>query len=253
MRISSFAPSFLAIALPALTLPACAATDRRFPLRAALAIDTDLRSVRVPCRVAPTRKEARHVSCAPEEYVSPLMWDGADQMVFRPLSEALALDQHGEAVNANNLDEVPDSAWFTNRLGVHPITLDELKLGACDPSSLLHPESAADGSWVIDKGKSNGSSPGFRVNIGGKAMYMFKSDSGGQPERPSAASIIGAAAYHAVGFYSSCEQIVYFKPPLLKLLPGLRTQANFSPPKSFDQKALDDLLKDTPWRGEFVP
>jgi hypothetical protein len=252
MRLPPPAPSFCAIASLALAFAACAATERRFPLRAPLAEDTDLRPVNVPCRRAPTSKDARHVSCAPEEYVSPLMWDGADQMVFRPLSEALAIDHHGEAVNANSLDEVPDSAWFTNRLGIHPIAIDQFRLGACSPSSLLHPESAADGSWVIDKGKNNGSSPGFRVNIGGKAKYMFKSDSGGQPERPSAASIIGAAAYYAAGFYSSCEQIVYFKPSLLKLMPGLRTQANFSPPKNFDQKALDDLLKDTPWRGELV-
>ena len=252
MRPPPLAPSFCAIGLLALAFAACAATERRFPLRAPLAEDTDLRPVNVPCRRAPTAKDARHVSCAPEEYVSPLMWDGADQMVFRPLSEALAIDHHGEAVNANSLDEVPDSAWFTNRLGVHPITLDQLRLGACSPSSLLDPESAEDGSWVIDKGKNNGSSPGFRVNIGGKSKYMFKSDSGGQPERPSAASIIGAAAYYAVGFYTSCEQIVYFKPSLLKLMPGLRTQANFSSPKKFDQKALDDLLKDTPWRGPLV-
>jgi len=252
MRSSSLAPSFVAVALLALAFAACAATERRFPLRAPLVEDTDLRPVNVPCRAAATAKDPHHVSCAPEEYVSPLMWDGADQMVFRPLSEALAIDHHGEAVNANSLDEVPDSAWFTNRLGIHPISLDQLRLGACSPSSLLLPESAADGSWVIDKGKSNGSSPGFRVNLGGKAKYMFKSDSGGQPERPSAASIIGAAAYHVVGFYTSCEQIVYFKPSLLTLMPGLRTQSNFSPPKAFDPKALEDLLKDSAWRGPLV-
>jgi hypothetical protein len=251
MRPLPLAPSFLAIAL-SLAIGACAATERRFPPRAPLAVDTDLRSVSVPCRQAPTPKDPHHVSCAPQEYVSPLMWDGADQMVFRPLSEALAVDRHGEAVNVNSLDEVPDSAWFTNRLGVHPMSLDQLRLGACNPSNLLDPESAADGSWLIDKGKNNGSSPGFRVNLGGRGKYMFKSDSGGQPERPSAASIIGAAAYHVVGFYTSCEQIVYFKPSLLKLMPGLSTQANFSPPKPFEQKALDSLLKDTPWRGELV-
>src|SRR5260370_17607034 len=112
MSISPLALLFLAIALPALALPACAATDRRFPLRGPLAIDTDLRAVHVPCRLAPTPKEARHVSCAPEEYVSPLMWDGADQMVFRPLSEALALDHHGEAVTPHNPSALPHPPCF---------------------------------------------------------------------------------------------------------------------------------------------
>jgi hypothetical protein len=247
-----FFPSFFGVLTPALLLSACAATERRFPLRAPLSQDTDLRSVYVTCRRAPTPKDPSHVSCAPEEYVSPIMWDGADQMLFRPLSETLALDHHGEAWNANSLDEVADSAWFTNRIGVRPLAPEQLRLGACAPSAMLEPASAKDGTWVIDKGKGNGSSPGFRVNLASKGKYLFKSDSGGQPERPSAASIIGAAAYYAAGFNTSCEQIVYFKRSLLKLTPGLVSQANFSEPKPFDENALDAMLKDSASRGDRV-
>ncbi|HMI93623.1 MAG TPA: hypothetical protein VK509_19755, partial [Polyangiales bacterium] len=54
---------------------------------------------------------------APEEYVSPFAWDGADQMVFRPISRFFAVDPAGRAVNVNALDEVPDSSWFENRIG----------------------------------------------------------------------------------------------------------------------------------------
>ena len=34
------------------------------------------------------------------------------------------------AKNLNTIDEVPDSSWFTNRVGVRPVTIDELSRGA---------------------------------------------------------------------------------------------------------------------------
>jgi hypothetical protein len=233
-------------------LSACAATPRAFPLRDALATDTDLRSVSVPCHVEGTKKEPNHVSCAPEPYVSPLAWDGMDNSIFRPLVEIFAVDPVGEAINANSLDEVADSAWFTNRLGAHSMSIEELKAGACEAAQLLDGEAATEGSWVIDKGKSNGASLGFRVNIAGKGRYLFKNDPENQPERATAASVIGAAAYDAVGFYTSCEQVVYFKPSVLKLTPGLRYENNSGIERAFDQRALNQLLTEATKRGELV-
>jgi hypothetical protein len=192
------------------------------------------------------------VTCAPEPYESPLVWDGADNLLFRPLSEAFAFDPGREAVNVNSLDEVPDSSWFVNRSSEDASGDRALGLSACDPQQVLDPQSATDGTWVIDKGKGDGSSPGFRVTIPGKGKYMFKGEPTDQPERPSAASVVGAAAYHLAGYNTSCEQIVYFKTSLLKLLPGLRTTANFGDPKPFDQKELDKILGDSPKRGELV-
>ncbi len=228
------------------------ASDRAFPLRPPMTVDTDLQPVSLACRASPTPKDPHHVSCAPDVYVSPLIWDGADNMVFRPLSEAIAIDHHGEAVNVNSVDEVPDSSWFTNRIGVHAMSTAELARGACSPALILDPEGAADGSWLIDHGKTNGSSPGFRVSIAGGGKYLFKGEPPEQPERPSAASAIGAAAYAAAGFNTSCEQIVYFRPSLLKLAPGLMHQGNFGAMVPFDQKAVDKILADCPHRGGLV-
>jgi hypothetical protein len=230
----------------------CASSPRAFPLRDPVTVDTDLRPVTLACRPSPTPKDPNNLSCAPDVYVSPLIWDGADNMVFRPLSEALSVSRHGEAVNVNSLDEVPDSAWFTNRLGVHPMTTADIMNGACSPSVMLDPDASADGTWVIDKGKTDGSSPGFRVNIPGKGKFLFKGEPPTQPERPSAASVIGAAVYDAVGFNTSCEQIVYFRPSLLKLAPGLLVKGNFGGMEPFDQKKVDKILGDAPHRGNLV-
>jgi len=181
-----------------------------FPLRDALWRDTDLASVRVACRRSPTEGDEDHLNCTPRQYQTPLIWDGTDSSIFRPFSEALSLDFPGaEAVDVNSFDEVPDSAWFTHRKEDQPLSVDELVRGGCDASLLLDGETAAEGSWIVDEGKLEGSTPGFRVRVGDR-KYLFKADTPEQPELASAAQTIGLAVYHAAGFNTPCEQIVYF-------------------------------------------
>jgi hypothetical protein len=236
----------------ALLLVACSSPDRRFPLRDPLSRDTDLDLVTVACREDPTPKEPKHVTCAPKPYVSPFAWDAANNTLFRPLSQAFAVDPAREAPNVTSFDEVPDSAWFTNRIGRHAMTPAEVAQGACSPAMFLDGETAADGSWVIDRGKTDGASPGFRVRIPGKGKYLFKADGKDTPERNSAASVIGAAMYHATGYYTSCEQVVYFKRSVLKLTPGLTFANNSGVMKTFDQAALEKVLGESTKKGELV-
>ena len=223
-------------------LVGCGGGDlRRFPLREPLWADTDTSPVSRRCEKRPTDKEPDHVSCAPEPYVSPLAWDAADNSLFRPLSKIFAVDPPREARNVNAFDEVPDSSWFQNRLGKRKPPVEELVRGACSEKDILDPERAEPGSWLIDQGKPNGFTPGFRVRVG-KKKYMFKTDSQKEPERPSAASVIGAAIYHAVGFNTSCEQIVYFDRKLVKLKPGLKFTRNDGVTRPFDEEALDKVF-----------
>ncbi len=219
----------------------CAAAPR-FPLRAPLASDTDRRPVSVACEARPTEKDPKHVACAPEPYVSPLVWDAVNNSIFRPLARVFAVDPAGRATNVNAFDEVPDSAWFENRIGRRKLTHDELSRGACTPDEMLDPRAAAPGSWLIDQGKPNGASPGFRIKVEGHKKYMLKTDIAIQPERPTAASAIGAAIYYAVGFNTSCEQIVYFDPKVLTLAPGLSVTDNAGITRPFDRRALVRVL-----------
>ncbi|HEY1954229.1 MAG TPA: hypothetical protein VGH28_01415 [Polyangiaceae bacterium] len=223
--------------------------DAHFPLRAAMWTDTDVAPVNVRCHASPTPRDPKHVSCAPMPYQSPLYWDGADNLFFRPLSEALGVATVHEAVNVNSLDEVPDSAWFTNRIGAHPLDDQAMQLGGCAPPQILDPDHAADGSWIIDKGKADGSTPGFRISVPGKGKYLVKADSvDDSPEREAASTVIGSAVYHAAGFNTSCEQIVYVRPSTFKLLPGLRSKANFADEKPFDRAALEAIFAHSPRR-----
>lgn len=242
--------SFFRLSSLALLAVACGSAPR-YPLRAPLVTDTDRRSVSVPCEVRPSDEDPEHVACAPEPYVSPLAWDAVDNSIFRPLARVFAVDPADEAENVNAFDEVPDSAWFQNRLGSEKPPREVLLRGACTEAELLDPRTAASGSWLIDKGKPNGASAGFRIKANGK-KYMLKADTKEQPERPSAASVIGAAIYHAVGFNTSCEQIVYFDPRVLKLSPGLTVTDNSNVTRPFDRRALEAVLAQAPRRGDTI-
>jgi hypothetical protein len=231
---------------------ACSGSERRFPLRDPLWQDTDRRPVHIDCEEHPNEKDPHHQSCAPEPYVSPLAWDGVDNSVFRPLASVFKVDPAGPAPNVNAFDEVPDSAWFTNRLGQRHPSEQELLAGACSNGDLLDGETAAPGSWVIDQGKPNGASPGFRIRVADTLKFLLKTDSKEQPERPTAASAIGAAIYHAVGFNTSCEQIVYFEPKVFTLLPNLVVTDNTGIPRPFNAKALEKVLRQAERRGSLL-
>ena len=195
------------LALFVMGAAACASSPRPFPFRAPMVVDTDTRPVSLACRPEPTPKEPGGERCAPEEYISPFVWDNVDNSVFAPMSRALSIEVSGEAANATSLDEVADSSWFDNRIGARPLTIAERTLGACTPDDVL-PDDVADGAWTVDHGKNNGSTLGFRVSVPGKGLYMLKADDLGKPERASAASVIGAAFYNAAGFSTTCEQVV---------------------------------------------
>ncbi|MEP6863769.1 MAG: hypothetical protein ABJE66_24295 [Deltaproteobacteria bacterium] len=220
----------------------CAATPRPFPLRDPFVVDSDTHPVSVACRPDADKKNETHQNCAPAEYVSPFIWDQLDNLTFARWSRGLSLQTTGEARNVNSMDEVPDSAWFTNNDNV--AAHDDGGAGACKPEDMLPaPDQVKDGEWVIDHGKDNGSTLGFRVKIPGKGKYMLKADDTGKPDRASAASVIGAAIYDAIGFNTTCEQVVVVKKSMLKLTEGLTVTDNEGISHPFDEAALDKVLE----------
>jgi hypothetical protein len=229
----------LALVLGALgfaSLSGCGAASR-FPLRE-------------PLRKDPDETPFSH---APEEYVSPFAWDGANQIVFRPIARFFAVDPAGRATNVNSFDEVPDSSWFRNRIGSLPfkaMSPAELARGPCGDNIL--DVNAKDGSWVIDRGKSNGANPGFRVNVPGVGKFMLKVDPESEPDRATGATAIAARLYHAAGYFAPCDSVVYFRPSVLSLEPGLTVTDNSGVTRPFDAKALEHVLAAASRRGGLV-
>ena len=67
------------------------------------------------------------------------------------------------AVNVNTLDEVPDSSWFTNRIGVRDLPLAEIARG---PNKFERLDAV---DWVVVRGKGPGGfHPGFVARAPGR-------------------------------------------------------------------------------------
>jgi hypothetical protein len=98
------------------------------------------------------------------------------------------------AMNINSVDEVPDSSWFTNRIGRTAMSVAEIVRG---PDGLVG--LSVDG-WVVSGGKSGGIQPGFRMTDRDGQIYQIEVDPPSNPEMASGAEIIGTAFYHALGY-----------------------------------------------------
>jgi hypothetical protein len=98
------------------------------------------------------------------------------------------------ALNVNTVDEVPDSSWFTNRLGVRNMTTTDIVRGPDRdmPFGLT--------GWVVSGGKSGGIQPGFRISDPSGQIYQIEVDPPSNPELASGAEMIGTAFYHAIGY-----------------------------------------------------
>ena len=244
------ASDFAKVALFVLSTLGCAAdAPVRYPPREPMLRDPDLLPLSLPCRA--DDEKPGHAVCAPIEYRSSLWWDGGDQTIFRPMSRFFAVDPGGEAINVNSFDELPDSSWFVNRIGARPVGLREIAAGYCAETPQL-PTDLADGSWVIDHGKGDGATPGFRISVAGVGKFALKADDLRSPERASAAEAIVSRLYYAAGYNTPCYFVVYFRPSLLKLKPGLTYRTDLGRTHPFDHAALARLLGRLPRRGELV-
>jgi hypothetical protein len=99
------------------------------------------------------------------------------------------------ALNVNTVDEVPDSSWFTNRIGRREMSTAEIAKGP-DTAERLDMT-----GWKVSAGKSGGVQPGFRMRDATGQVYQIEVDPPSNPELASGAEIIGTAFYHAIGYH----------------------------------------------------
>lgn len=141
------------------------------------------------------------------------------------------------ALNINTVDEVPDSSWFTNRLGVRDPSVDELVRG---PN---HEREIAIDGWPIVEGKSRGITPGYRVVDPAGHLYQVKFDPPSNPEMGSGAELIGAAIYHALGYNVVDGYIVEIDPAKIVIAPTAETVDMEGRKRKMTRADVDKVLK----------
>jgi hypothetical protein len=209
------------LALAVCLVCGCGAGLRRFPLAEPMWRDPDMHPF------AP----------APEGFYSSFSWDGADNAVFRPISEFFLFRPSRAAINVNALDEVPDSSWFTNRLSRRLMTPEEAAIGACDTLAYEPP-----GPWTIVGGKPDGANPGFQIEDAEGVRYLLKTDGDLQAERPGAADAIAALMHHAAGYYVPCNRVVVFDRSILALGEGVEIKRTSGAREPLTEEVVDRVL-----------
>jgi hypothetical protein len=110
------------------------------------------------------------------------------------------------ALNVNTIDEVPDSSWFTNRIGRSPMSAEQIARG---PNSDARP---APEQWVILREKTSGTTPGFTVKDGNGQTWFLQFD---PPEYPGASTAdvqIATKVFWALGYNQVETFITTFDP-----------------------------------------
>ena len=118
--------------------------------------------------------------------------------------DVATMHTHRVALNVNAWDEVPDSSWFTNRIGLNGITVDALRAGVAGQP----PEP---GVWEVQELKTEGYTVGFQIVDAASRRYVLKFDRPESPERNSAAEKIGSLIMHAAGYNVPHYSIVNFR------------------------------------------
>lgn len=149
----------------------CASAATAFPLREPLWRDLDQAPFTGP----------------PHSYYSAHDWDRLEKTFVLPTLDALAVRVTTEAINVNAWDEVPDSSWFQNRIGRHPLSPERLAEGPC-PSAPPDPA----GPWRIVAAKPDGATPGFVFIDSGGQRYLAKFDGKTGSPRATVAEVLGA-------------------------------------------------------------
>jgi hypothetical protein len=104
------------------------------------------------------------------------------------------------AGNINTIDEVPDSGWFTNRIGARPLTVEELQRGPA-----LGPAPAPQ-KWTLTREKSAGAAPGFTAKDANGETWFVSFDAKANPRGATAAVVIATKIFWALGY----NQVEYF-------------------------------------------
>lgn len=146
----------------------------------------------------------------------------------------------GPALNVNTLGEVPDSSWFTNRLGVRDFSLGEVLRG---PDRTDGP---AGGTWQVTGRPDAGITPKFTIKDARGDTYLIKLDPAAAPELPSSVELISTKIFHAIGYHVPEDYLVTFDRARLSVAPGARLRKASGGRRPIDAADIDRWLANTP-------
>ncbi len=162
--------------------------------------------------------------------------DDMDSFYVRALTRALDVRDPHRAADVNALDEVPDSTWFTNRIGTRAITPDELRRGPGDPDG---PE--AHMPWTVTAALP-GASLALSIRDARGRAYTLLLDRPGYPELETAAEVIAQRIFWACGWNTPDDRIVHVRRDQLVVADGAVLEDARGHQRALSPGVLDELV-----------
>jgi hypothetical protein len=204
--------------------------------------------------VTSAQKVERGQGAAPRFYADDPIWRDPDSRDIPPvqevdLSKSYEFVVHtfgdpakseGTALNVNSVGEVPDSSWFTNRLGAREMSIADVVRG---PETHGGP---APGVWLVTGRPDEGITPKFTIRDGRGDTYMIKLDPARFPELPSSVEVISTKIFHAIGYHVPDDVIVRFDPSQLDVVPGAKLRTATGDRRPIERSDVARWLRDQP-------
>src|SRR5262245_22371700 len=141
------------------------------------------------------------------------------------------------AKNINTIDEVPDSGWFTNRIGTTPLTIDEIARG---PIMSAPPDPS---QWVMIREKISGAHPGITAKNASDATWFLEFDPEYYPEAATGAVVMATKIYWALGYNQVESFISTFDPRRVTIDPHATVRRPNGKRTTFTHDDLEELLE----------
>jgi hypothetical protein len=143
------------------------------------------------------------------------------------------------ARNVNTLGDPMDGAWYVRRHFWRRMTIEELRRGAGGAAPPVFP-------WTVVAAKGEGITPGFTVIDATKRRFFIKLDPASNPEMMTAAEVVSARFFHALGYHVADEYIVEFDPKDLRIQDRLTFVNQHGIERPFTPRNLTELLLKAP-------
>jgi hypothetical protein len=151
------------------------------------------------------------------------IWEPAERdpsVVYEQIAYALLLPLSigggGPAWNADPFDEIVDSAWFTNRNAVRPLTPEEVARG---PHTVDGPDQS--GPVEVTAMKSEGVNIGFFIKDARGDRWLVKFDPPELPEMASGADVLATNLVWSAGYNTPQNHVYYLDPTVLRVREGV--------------------------------
>jgi hypothetical protein len=144
-----------------------------------------------------------------------------DGYIVRAATRAMEVRRSRRALDVNSLDEVPDSTWFTNRIGVRDLTLAELRAGPTTEASPIDHR-----PWTITGAKVGGKAVGFVFADTRGYRYLLKFDMKEAPEMETGAHVIANRIFSAIGYNVPQDYLAKIRREDLVIAPDATKKAS---------------------------